>query len=415
MTFKNSLAKYTRPNISLNQRYQKSNTTSKMLATITKMENKWDVSSIYELMYYHCPSCNYQIEQKQKFIDHACKSHPEVIENLKNITDGSLEDIIVPWDSKFEDFGNEISTEIADSAIDLIKIEEEDDLDTYNEISEKVDEEKCNEISKNITNRIPKHLQVSVLQTKKKSNLQPKSPYLGNSKKSLVMYFDCSSCKRQIPRTELKTHLDICRKSKTSQIKSKVQKISNPSEITSQVENRPFSEKISCEICGKMVHSLKKLEWHKANSHESCVCEKCGKPFENKKKLKFHDWRIHSEKKELQVLKCDECNWTTKRKYLLTLHKKGVHEGRKDEMCTHCGKTFLYKQALRLHVRTIHEGQRQKCKLCGKEMHGKLKRHMLTVHEGLKPYQCPHSNCNIAYGQNGDLKRHIQRVHFKNI
>merc|ERR1719479_332875 len=114
----------------------------------------------------------------------------------------------------------------------------------------------------------------------------------------------------------------------------------------------------------------------------------------------------NSENTVSKLFKCDDCEKVFKRKKSLTLHKRGVHEGRKDEMCTHCGKTFLYKQALRLHIRTIHEGQRQKCKLCGKEMHGKLKRHMLTVHEGLKPYQCPH--CSIAYGQNGDLKRHIQ-------
>ena len=95
-----------------------------MFATITKEVNQWDVISIYELMYYHCPSCNYQIDQKQKFVDHAYKSHPEVIENLKNIKDGSLDDIIFPWDSNFDDFSNDITTEITDSAIDLVKIED---------------------------------------------------------------------------------------------------------------------------------------------------------------------------------------------------------------------------------------------------------------------------------------------------
>lgn len=68
-----------------------------MLANITKVENQWDVISIYELMYYHCPSCNYQINQKQKFVDHACKSHPESIDYLKNISDGSTDDILCPW------------------------------------------------------------------------------------------------------------------------------------------------------------------------------------------------------------------------------------------------------------------------------------------------------------------------------
>merc|ERR1739848_470568 len=113
--FKHILPKY-RPNLGQNPEKLNFEPVSKMLATITKVENQWDVISIYELMYYHCPSCNYQINQKQKFVDHACKSHPEVIDNLKNIKDGSLDDIIFPWNSNSEDFDNDISTEIADGA-----------------------------------------------------------------------------------------------------------------------------------------------------------------------------------------------------------------------------------------------------------------------------------------------------------
>ena len=100
----------------------------------------------------------------------------------------------------------------------------------------------------------------------------------------------------------------------------------------------------------------------------------------------------------------------------MSLHKRGVHEGKKDELCVQCGRTFLYKQVLQNHIKSVHEGRKDhKCKHCGKGFSelGGLKRHIMTVHEGLKPYQCPH--CSIAYGQNGDLKRHIQKVHFKNI
>ena len=384
-----------------------------MLATITKVENQWDVVSIYELMYYHCPSCNYQINQKQKFVDHACKSHPEVIENLKNIKDGSLDDVIFPWDSNHVDFGNDISTEIADSAIDLIKIEE-DDLEKYNEISEKDDVEKCNEISNNITNKIPKHLQVSLLQQKKKPNVTQKFLNFGNSKKSPVLSFACSSCTRQIPRTELKAHFAMCRKAKSAaQIKSKAQGILN-NMTKSQVEN------VSCEICGKIVKGLKKLERHKAISHESCFCEKCGKEFENKNKLRLHDNRIHREKNlentVSKVFKCDDCDKVFKRKKSLNLHKKGFHEGKKEEMCVQCGRCFLHKQVLQNHIKAVHEGRKDhKCKHCGKDFSdlGNMRRHVMTVHEGLKPYQCSH--CSIAYGQSNDLKRHIQKVHFKNI
>ena len=374
-----------------------------MFATITKEVNQWDVISIYELMYYHCPSCNYQIDQKQKFVDHAYKSHPEVIENLKNIKDGSLDDIIFPWDSNFDDFSNDITTEITD----LVKIE--DDGERYNEMPEKVGEEKHNEISNNITNRIPKHLQVSLLQSKKKPNIPLKYTNFGNSKKSLVMSFACSSCNRQIPRTELKAHFAMCGKAKSAALtKSKVINVSN--------------SKVSCEICGKMVKGMKKLERHKAFSHESCFCEKCGKEFENKKKLRLHDYVVHREKNSentvTKVFKCDKCDKVFKKNQTLGLHKKGVHEGIKDELCVLCGKSFLYKQVLQNHIKAVHEGRKDhKCKLCGKEFFnvGKLTVHTKTVHEGLKPYKCPHPHCTIAYGQNGDLKRHIQKVHYKNV
>ena len=38
-----------------------------------------------------------------------------------------------------------------------------------------------------------------------------------------------------------------------------------------------------------------------------------------------------------------------------------------------------------------------------------VKRHVITVHEGQKNFKCEY--CEHAYGQSGDLKRHIDRVH----
>ena len=38
-----------------------------------------------------------------------------------------------------------------------------------------------------------------------------------------------------------------------------------------------------------------------------------------------------------------------------------------------------------------------------------LKLHIQTVHEGLKPHTC--EMCGTAYGQKGDLKRHMKRAH----
>ena len=61
------------------------------------MENPWNIISIYELQYFNCPSCIFKNNSKQEFINHACESHPETIEHLKNIQDKSLADIVLPW------------------------------------------------------------------------------------------------------------------------------------------------------------------------------------------------------------------------------------------------------------------------------------------------------------------------------
>ena len=61
-------------------------------------ENPWNILSLYEFLVFDCPSCTYKNNSKQEFILHVCELHPEAIENLKNITDGSTSDITCPWE-----------------------------------------------------------------------------------------------------------------------------------------------------------------------------------------------------------------------------------------------------------------------------------------------------------------------------
>ena len=64
--------------------------------------NPWNIQSIYDLQYYNCPECIYKINSKQEFINHAYSFHPESEDYLRNIKDGSISDIDLPIDSKFE-------------------------------------------------------------------------------------------------------------------------------------------------------------------------------------------------------------------------------------------------------------------------------------------------------------------------
>ena len=70
----------------------------------TKTDNPWDVKSIYELQYFHCPKCVYINHSKQEFIIHASEMHPEARKKLSNIVDGSLDDVYCPWEA-FDSFG----------------------------------------------------------------------------------------------------------------------------------------------------------------------------------------------------------------------------------------------------------------------------------------------------------------------
>ena len=62
-----------------------------------KMENPWNVHSIYEFQYFNCPTCNFKEKSKQEFVNHAYKDHSNSVIYLSNLCDA---DIVCPWDVK---------------------------------------------------------------------------------------------------------------------------------------------------------------------------------------------------------------------------------------------------------------------------------------------------------------------------
>ena len=76
---------------------------------LAKEESLWNVESIYEFHYFNCPSCSYKNVLKQNFVNHSFTNHPESANYLKKISDGSLYDIISPWESSYK--GEDIETE----------------------------------------------------------------------------------------------------------------------------------------------------------------------------------------------------------------------------------------------------------------------------------------------------------------
>ena len=63
----------------------------------TEDENPWQLMSLFQLQFYNCPTCDYKNNSKQIFVNHACSTHPESISYLKQINDGSIDDISWTW------------------------------------------------------------------------------------------------------------------------------------------------------------------------------------------------------------------------------------------------------------------------------------------------------------------------------
>ena len=94
-------------------------------------DSPWNIKSIYDLQYFDCPSCIYRNIFKQEFVNHAYHFHPESIQFLRNINDGSLNDIEIPF-VKDEDI--DLKPELLDTNNSdltngmVIKIEESYDI-----------------------------------------------------------------------------------------------------------------------------------------------------------------------------------------------------------------------------------------------------------------------------------------------
>ena len=93
-------------------------------------------------------------------------------------------------------------------------------------------------------------------------------------------------------------------------------------------------------------------------------------------------------------------------------HVSSVHEGKKPFQCDVCTKSYSQKAHLLGHVAAVHEGKKPyKCNLCEKSYAYKnlLTAHIQTIHEGVKPFKCP--ICPAGFVQKRVLQAHIDSIH----
>ena len=91
--------------------------------TSSEVLNPWNIQSIYDLQYFDCPSCEFKNHSKQRFVNHAFDSHPNSIEYLSLIHDGSFDDVVCPWDIiKMED---KVSVDLIEGPLELSEANDE--------------------------------------------------------------------------------------------------------------------------------------------------------------------------------------------------------------------------------------------------------------------------------------------------
>jgi hypothetical protein len=174
-----------------------------------------------------------------------------------------------------------------------------------------------------------------------------------------------------------------------------------------------------CPDCTVKMSTSLGLQYHMNKKH--------GKPLGKNVKDHEHMYCVLSKN-----VTCSKCSVTFRTRGDLKNHMK-IHISEKEYSCGHCNKRFSYRSALRKHLKThnpddsdgenqggqLEGGDSEKsasrrpcvCEQCGKTLSSRrsLKMHKLWVHQGVKPFPCPH--CPRQYCQRRDLDHHININH----
>ena len=201
-----------------------------------------------------------------------------------------------------------------------------------------------------------------------------------------------------------------------------------------------------CEYCGKEIGSGKfaqqDLQRHIQSKHgttrEKVECPICKEKID-KTYLKKHVRTVHEGIKD-QIHKCVHCGKEYVHKFRLRTHIKRDHDNVRDEECNQCGKLFFSNDTLKKHLRNVHsiinvkrskitKGikaphnnedhvdnsnnlKNEQCNQCGKLFFKSyLKKHIRTVHEGIRDQIHTCEYCGKEYTNKFHLRTHIIRKH----
>ncbi|KAL8923334.1 MAG: hypothetical protein Q9172_003175 [Xanthocarpia lactea] len=151
-----------------------------------------------------------------------------------------------------------------------------------------------------------------------------------------------------------------------------------------------------------------------------CTYKDCGKAFNRPAKLAQHVLS-HTNTRPF-VCPHESCSKDFLRRSHLSHHIKSAHSDVRDYACEWpgCEKSFITATRLKRH-HGAHEGRTKfQCTVsgCGQTFrkHGTLQKHIVTVHEGRKPFSCDLRDqtgaiCGQGFETAGKLRAHEGRVH----
>ncbi|TRY99403.1 hypothetical protein DNTS_002015 [Danionella cerebrum] len=174
-------------------------------------------------------------------------------------------------------------------------------------------------------------------------------------------------------------------------------------------------KRYACDVCDKKFATTGNLNRHKA-SHTGVKlygCPVCLKRYTTAYALKMHMHKHSSNKPFL----CDTCGKGFTTSDYMKRHKRLIHAGRRDCVCSICNKAFLFPCSLNQHM-LVHTGERHlgspllkkfSCDLCQKKFYSQA---ALTVHQRVhtkeKPYSC--EVCGKRFGYSSSIQMHM-RLH----
>ena len=380
----------------------------------TKIENPWDVKSIYEYYHFNCPTCSYKHTSKQDFVNHVANIHPESVDYLKNLSDGSLCDIETPWKSSESEYNNFmviVKKELVEDKTVSKNHSEQQDADYYPSQFLETHFENPKWDLNDLDNE---YYNAEDLKTESMDN--------GNNNASRIKKHRCNHCekpkyfssKKVLERHILTVHDDM-KPYKCDLCEMAYGQSGYLNQHKRKAHDNNFKKEVSfedCKICGKTIKACF-MPRHIKQSHEenrpkiNWKCEYCGKEYGFRSKLQAHVSVAHEGKK----FQCKECDNKYRSLKGLSDHMASVHQGI-EYMCQTCGVTHKNIQSYKEHM-LKHDGTNKfQCSLCGKEF---VAARQLRVHNDLKHNEKKHvcSICGAAYAKKYLLNKHesLQHLH----